>query len=431
MIASLAPRNAGRGGRRGCDHADVRTRTESGIEIRATGPDERRQAANAVRVALLDNPPDDELWSKHEARWRSLRSFSAWEGDRCVGHVGSFDAETTVPGGERLSTIAVTSAGVLPTHVRRGIFRDLMDALLADGASTGAAMASLRASEATIYGRFGFGMAGDALTAEIDVARARPLRGAADDGSFELVAGSEILDTVRPIYERAAARPGHLTRPDWLWDRYFEIATTGHSIENVVLHRNASGIPDGYAQYQLHWSDDIFGADHGTGKVHELVAENPAAELALWQFLFDIPLVRRLSVDQLAADSVLFHGAADFRALRVGMRWDEQWVRLLDIDACLTRRAWAGASPVVVEVADVGPQVAGGRWRIGDGAAIRTDATADLTTDIAGLSAAYLGSTSWWDLTATARATAADPRAVARADAVFGHRPLAFSGTFF
>lgn len=401
------------------------------ISIRATEPDERRAAANAVRVALLDNPPDDEQWAKHEGRWQSLRSFSAWDGDRCVGHVGSFDTDTTVPGGGHLATIAITSAGVLPTHTRQGVFRRLMDALIADAAGDGIALASLRASEATIYGHFGFGMAGDALTATIDVARARPLRGAATDGTFELVAGPDVLATIVPIYERSDRRPGRISRPSWLWDRYFEKAISGHSVENVVLHRSASGEPDGYAHYELNWSDDIFGADHGTGSVHEVWADDPSVELALWQFLFDIPLVRRLGVDELAADSVLFHAVPDFRALRVGMRWDEQWLRLLDVGAALAARGWADAAPVVIALDDPLGEPTGARWRIGGAGAERTDAAPDLATDVAGLSAAFLGSTSWADLAATARATVVAPGAVARADAVFAHRPLAFSGSFF
>jgi len=400
------------------------------VDIRRTAPDELRTAASATRVALLDNPPDDEAWAKFEGRWKTLRSFSAWDDDRCVGHVASFDIDTTVPGGATVPTIAVTSAGVVPTHVRRGIFTRLMAALVDDARADGAVLASLRASEATIYGRYGFGMAGQALTATIDAARATPVRGAATTGTFELVAADRILDTVRPIYGRSRTRPGHISRPDWVWDRYFEQAITGHSVENVVVHRAADGTADGYAHYELKWSDDIFGADHGTGKVHELFAESPAVEAALWEFILRIPLVRSIAVDELAADSILFHAVHDYRAIRVGMQWDEQWIRLLDAGPALSARSWADAAPVVVAVEDERDRVAG-RWRIGAGEAVATDDAADLTTDVAGISAAYLGSTSWWDLTATGRATATDGAAIARADAVFAHRPLAFSGSFF
>lgn len=402
------------------------------IEIRRTDPDELRTVANSTRIALLDAPPDDELWATAEGRWRSLRSFSAWEGSTCVGHVASFDMDTSVPGRARVPSVGVSSAGVLPTHVRRGVFTRLMDALIADAASDGVVLASLRASEATIYGRYGFGMAGQALTVTIDAARAVPLRGGAG-GTLELVPAAEIMSVVRGIHDRSDGRPGHITRPDWIWDRYFEKAVTGHSIENVVAHRSEAGELDGYAHYEVKWSDDIFGADHGTGTVHEIFALDPTVEVALWQYLLTIPLVRRLSLDEFAPDSVLFHAVTDYRAIRVGMQWDEQWVRLLDVDGALAARAFADAAPVVVEVAGAfaDTPATSGRWRIGGGRAERTDAPADLVTDVAGLSAAYLGSTSWWDLTATGRATASDPSAVGRADTVFAHRPLAFCGSFF
>ena len=72
-------------------------------------------------------------------------------------------------------------------------------------------------------------MADDALTDAMTVGRARPLRGATTEGSIELVPGSEILDTVQPIYARDDRRPGRIARPGWLWGRYFENAITGHS----------------------------------------------------------------------------------------------------------------------------------------------------------------------------------------------------------
>ncbi len=397
---------------------------EHTISIRPTAPEDRRAAANAVRVALLDGPPDDELWAKHEKRWQTLRSFSAWDGDACVGHVGGFGVDTTVPGGGQVPTMAVTSAGVLPTHVGRGIFRRLMDALHGDARADGVVMASLRASESTIYERFGYGLAGEGVTATVDAARATPLHGADLGGSFELLAPADLHATVRPIYERATGRPGHISRPDWIWERYFE-NVAGHTVENVVVHRAADGTADGYAHYELKWADDIFGDDHGTGTVHEVWATDPSVEVALWQFLLTIPLVKRLSIDELATDSVLFRAVRDYRAVRVSMKWDEQWVRLLDVGAALAARSWIDAPPVVIDVEGVG------RWRIGDAGVEQSTDDADLTTDIAGISAAYLGSTGWWELTATGRAAALDRAAPERADALFSHRPLAFSGTFF
>ncbi|MEI2650792.1 MAG: GNAT family N-acetyltransferase [Microthrixaceae bacterium] len=322
-------------------------------------------------------------------RWQTLRSFSAWDGDACVGHVGGFGVDTTVPGGGQVPTMAVTSAGVLPTHVGRGIFRRLMDALHGDARADGVVMASLRASESTIYERFGYGLAGEAVTATVDAARATPLHGADLGGSFELLAPADLHATVRPIYERATGRPGHISRPDWIWERYFE-NVAGHTVENVVVHRAADGTADGYAHYELKWAEDIFGDDHGTGTVHEVWATDPSVEVALWQFLLTIPLVKRLSIDELATDSVLFRAVA-----RLPRRACVDEVgRTMGAPARRRRRTGGPIvdrrAPVVIDVEGVG------RWRIGDAGVEQSTDDADLTTDIAGISAAYLGSTGWW-----------------------------------
>lgn len=395
------------------------------VTVRTTAADELREVARATRVALLDGPPDDDAWATAEPSWTAQRSFSAWDGDRCVGHVSYFDVDTVVPGGARVRTAAVTRAGVVPTYTRRGIFRRLMDELHADAVDRGCVLTSLRASEATIYERFGYGLSGLAVTATIDTSRARPLRGAATGGTLELVDAAAVAATVRPVYDRSMSRPGTITRPDWLWDRYFE-KVTGHTAESVVVHRDAGGDVDGYAHYDVEWSATTFGSDVGAGHVHEVWATNPAAEIALWDFVLGISPVRSVKVDELAADSVVFAAAADPRAVAVTSRWDEQWVRLADLDAALAARRYPAAASVVI---GVGPNA----WRIGgnDGGATPTTSAPDLSCDAAGLGAVYMGSTSWWDLAASGRATATSDDAVTRADALFAHRPLAFSGSFF
>ena len=49
--------------------------------------------------------------------------------------------------------------GVYPTHRRRGALRAMMDAQLRDVHERGEPLAALWASEETIYGRFGYGLA--------------------------------------------------------------------------------------------------------------------------------------------------------------------------------------------------------------------------------------------------------------------------------
>ena len=83
---------------------------------------------------------------------------AAREGGLIVGGAGAFPFELTVPGGT-VATAGVTVVGTYPTHRRRGVLRAMMRAQLDDVHERGEPVALLWASEETIYGRFGYGMA--------------------------------------------------------------------------------------------------------------------------------------------------------------------------------------------------------------------------------------------------------------------------------
>lgn len=64
-----------------------------------------------------------------------------------------------MPGGATIATSAVTRVGVRADRTRRGLLTAMMARVLADAAENGEVLASLRAGEARIYGRFGYGVA--------------------------------------------------------------------------------------------------------------------------------------------------------------------------------------------------------------------------------------------------------------------------------
>src|SRR5436853_6757626 len=102
--------------------------------------------------------PDEEMLD----RWTQLleleRMHAAFDGDEIVGGAGAYTYDFTVPGGS-LPCGGVTVVGVYPTHRRRGALRAMMDAQLRDIHERGEPIAALWASEETIYGRFGYGLA--------------------------------------------------------------------------------------------------------------------------------------------------------------------------------------------------------------------------------------------------------------------------------
>ena len=115
----------------------------------------------------------------------------------------------------------VTVAGVLPTHRRRGLLRAVLRALLDACRTASEPVAYLWASEDTIYGRFGFGLA--SFTAEIDAPHERSTFHArfAASGSLRLVPLTTAEEYVAPVYESVASvTPGMFARSSpWWQDR--------------------------------------------------------------------------------------------------------------------------------------------------------------------------------------------------------------------
>jgi len=407
------------------------------FEIRETRSEDRRAAAAVVSTALLQAPPDDEAFEKSQPSWDSCDSLSAWHGAACVGHAGGYRFETIVPGGARLATSGVTRVGVLPTARRQGVATTLIRQLLLDAAARGQVLASLRASEAVIYARFGFGIAGCASMISFDPRAATPIRGVAP-GSMRLIPHDRILDVVPPLYDRIATRPGIIARPEFIWRRYLEDALKlGGDAELVAVHADPDGNDDGYVQYATKWDESPFSDVKGIGQVHDLFGATPAVELALWAYLCDVDLVAEWRAEERPVDDAVVLAVRDHRAYTPKLAaWDEQWVRLLDVDAALRARTYGDCTrSVTIAVSDdLFPKNAG-VWSVGSEGANRVDdldsAGADLAADIATLSATYLGGSRWSALAAVGRVQVNDPAALLAADTLFLSPVAPHCGSFF
>src|SRR6478736_6992953 len=103
-------------------------------------------------------PPEPERLDRFLQYFERERMHAAFDGDQIIGGAGAYSYDFTVPGGS-LPCAGVTVVGVYPTHRRRGALRAMMDAQLRDVQERGEPIAALWASEETIYGRFGYGLA--------------------------------------------------------------------------------------------------------------------------------------------------------------------------------------------------------------------------------------------------------------------------------
>lgn len=348
------------------------------------------------------------------------RVVGAHWGDRVVGGAAAYPFQLTVPGG-RVPVAGLTFVAVLPTHRRHGILRAMRRAQLDACRTRGEPIAYLWASEDTIYGRFGFGLAG--LMAEVDVARDRAqfVAAAALPGEIKIVPFASAESLVAPIYDSVAAKtPGMFTRSSAWWQSRLLIDPDwrrrgGGELQCAVLTGSAG--PSAYAFYRLNMRFER-GVNSGTVNVIEAAGTSAEATRAIWRYLLDIDWLSTLKAGLLPIDHPLLLLAAEPRKLNFTLR-DGVWVRLVDVGAALAARSYVGNGSIVVEISDEFCPWNAGRWRIGGGGPCKTEAAADLSCDVGALASAYLGGFSWVRLADALRVKELRDGAIEDADALF------------
>ncbi|MEV5238390.1 GNAT family N-acetyltransferase [Streptomyces cinnamoneus] len=346
------------------------------------------------------------------------------EDGRPVGTAGAYSFELTLPGEVLVPAPGVTAVGVLPSHRRRGVLTAMMRHQLDELRARGEFLSVLLASEALIYGRFGYGPAtyGQRLTvprhrAAFALPRARGTAGAPatgpDSGSVELLRRAECGEILEEVYDRyRRAQPGALSRPHRWWASGAGRPPVSPAPRHVAVHRNADGVPDGYASYSV---------ESGTLTVDETVTTDDAVSTALARFVLGHDLVTQVVFKNLPPEHPLRWQLADFRA---GQASDDDWlwVRLLDVPRALTARGWFTDGELVLDVDDpfLGEH---GRYlltvRDGKADCVPTDREPDLSLDVSDLGSVYLGGTAPSTLVRAGHIRAHRPGAATLADALF------------
>src|ERR1700749_2192802 len=142
-----------------------------------------------------------------------------------VGVTMCYSFQLSVPGQEVLPAAGVTFVAVLPTYRRRGGLSSLMRRQLADVRDRGEPLAILWASEAVIYGRYGYGRASWQLGFTLRRGQGglgRAVSGLAAEGGSDLrvriADPGAALPELAKVYEAVlAGRPGMFGRNDAWW----------------------------------------------------------------------------------------------------------------------------------------------------------------------------------------------------------------------
>ncbi|MFD3745499.1 GNAT family N-acetyltransferase [Nocardia sp. NPDC058633] len=354
------------------------------------------------------------------------RSLVAVEGDRIVGHTVDRTMTVTVPGERTVRACGVSGVAVAPTHRRRGILRELYRAQHARTEADGLPLTIFTASEATIYGRFGYEVAVLDTAVSIDARRAEFRSTTPDPGGVTLETLTEAAARIREIYERwQKVTSGAQDRPDAKWDLFFadvERHRQGATTLFVLLHA------DGYALYRRSRRENC-----DIASVWEFRAVTPDAHAALWRVLLGMDLVDTVEAE-IADDDPLAHMLTDPRAVKVTRRGDSLWARVMDVPAALTARTYRADLDTVLAVHDPF-RSAGGNFalRIRDGIAEcePTTRAATLSVDINILGALYFGGQRASTFAAAHRIVVEGPEVLRAFDAAFAADRAPQLGWFF
>jgi len=340
-----------------------------------------------------------------------------------VATVNSWPTPLTVPGGE-IEAWGISSVTVSPTHRRRGIARNLLEAELRTAHELGLPLAMLTVSEATIYERFGFAPAMVVADLEIDTRRAR-FTGPAASGRVHFVPRQQLRAEADALIERARlATPGEIRAWSRQWDRQFgvtsEQADAGRKIR-AVRYDDEAGRAQGFALYTLAEKESDY-SQH-TAIVSYLLALTPDAYAGLWQHVLELDLTATVKAPLRSADEPLIWQVNDQRAI-TATHHDHLWLRILDVPAALSARRYAAPLGLTITVTDdLG--FAAGTYSLGSVVEplsvvepVETT-TPDLTLTVNALSAIYLGGIKATTLTAAGHITEHTPGAAASIDLAF------------
>lgn len=340
-----------------------------------------------------------------------------------VATFGSMRKPLNVGFGRQLEAHLVTAVTVRGTHRRKGLLRRLMTDDLAAARADGVAIAALTASEGSIYGRFGFGVATFERTVTVDTGPRFRLAGQ-PEGSVELADPRVLLELGPGIFARVQRHtPGSIGRQEFYRQHSAGQFTREGGEDDALkaaLHFDAAGKADGYVAYKFTgWDKKPY-----TVEIVDLVAGTDSAYLALWSFLGTLDLIEQVRWTEAPVDDPLAWALTDPRCVSSADVRDMLWLRVLDTASALAAREYSAEGKLLLKVTD-SLGFASGTWVLdarADGAAATpapAGASPELTLDVADLGSIYLGAVSPVTLAAAGRITEHARGAAVKAQRMF------------
>lgn len=402
-------------------------------EIRVLdGEDELVAAANLFRTAMVGFPPLPKLAPGQIAKLLEPgRTVGAFVDGQLVGTADAVTSGLTLPGGTVVGHAAVTHIGVLPSFTRKGIATELIRHQLRDIDARGEVVATLRASEATIYERYGYGVASSSQSVEVHTARAALRPNVGTGGPVRLIDAAHAWDVLpRICTENRPSRPGTIDRPEVWWEG-LRLRTESAAGASYVAVHGEQGSETGFARYRPIDTERWFVGDQRTIVVEDFFAPTTESYLGLLRFLLGLDLVDRVLFWMLPVDDPLPWLLVDRRAARVTATHDETWLRIIDAHKALSARRYKGDGAVTIGVNDRLLPKNSAVFTITSDGAVPTNRRPDLHVGIEGLACVLLGGASWHSLAAARLAQADDSATLTVADRLFAVHDAPHAGFYF
>jgi predicted acetyltransferase len=389
-------------------------------------------ALNVFRVAMVGFPPVSDLPPGQITKLLDPgRTVGAFVEGQLAGTADAATSTLTLPGGSIVGHAAVTHIGVLPSFTRKGIATGLVQHQLRDIAARGEVVATLRASEATIYERYGYGVASSFQSVEVQTARAALRPGVGAGGPVRLLDESVAWDILPRIYDaHRPSRPGTIDRPAVWWQGVRLRSESTPGARYIAVH-GEQGAESGFARYRPIDTERWFVSDQRSIVVEDFFAPTREAYLGLLRFLLGLDLIDRVVFWMLPLDDPMPWLLVDRRAVRLTAVHDETWLRVIDAEKALAARKYAGAGAVTIAVDDALLPDNTAVFAIASDGVEATDRRAQIRVGIEGLATVLLGGVTWQSLAVAGLAHADDPAALAVADQLFAVPEAPYSGVFF
>jgi predicted acetyltransferase len=389
----------------------------------------------------------DEDFIKEQSEVFELdRAFAAFEGKDLVGTVGTRSLQLTLPGGKQLPIAAIGQGGVLPSHTRRGIMRELMNRSMSEALKRSEPLAAWTTSEWPLYQRYGGGPATFTASYRVRHAARDILRDGTTNEQIKVVTSQELLGLLPDLHVKSTRNPGGVPRNRAYWKRLIGLLDGGQSPDVLETRRDypaaiycvstdrAQAIT-GACAYRVHqeWSSGIF---QSQAEVMFLVASTIAAEETLLRMLLGLDLVDTVLLPHRPLPDRLRWMLKDGRRLETLSVTDHLWLRIFDPVVVLENRWFPPLPmPIVLGITDQSGFTSASTVEINSDGMCTTVATtnsqADAEMDIATLSAILLGGNSVGDFASSNRISTKSPSTLSALATAFAPVEVPFTDTSF